>query len=169
MVLTGQILGGVAMLVSFFIYQQSSRLRMVFLKLVTDVLWAAHFFLIGGLTGALTTAMAIFREAVFYHKDKKWGKSPLWPTLFILAYAAAAALTWKGVFSILPSCGSIIATLAYWQSDGRRAKLLLAPTSACMFVYNLYSRSYAGVVNEVVTMVSLLVYFIRAKSNDRAL
>lgn len=163
MEIIGQILGGVAMAISFVIYQQSSRGRMVFWKLVTDVLWAAHFFLIGGLTGALTTAMAIFREVVFYNKDKKWGKSPLWAVLFVLAFAAAAVLTWKDAFSLLPSCGSIIATLAYWQNDQKRAKLLLAPTAVCMFVYNLYSRSYAGVVNEVITILSLLIYFVRSK------
>lgn len=159
----GQFLGVAAMLVSFFIYQQSSRGRMVFLKLVTDVLWASHFLLIGGLTGALTTAMAIFREAVFYNKEKKWAKSPLWLWLFILAYTAAAALTWKGFFSLLPSMGSIIATVAYWQNDQMRAKLLLAPTAFCMFFYNLYTRSYAGIANEIITIVSMIIFFVSAK------
>lgn len=163
MEIIGQILGVIAMLVSFIIYQQSSRRQMVFWKLVTDVLWATHFFLIGGLTGALTTAMSIFREIVFYNKDKKWGKSPLWAGTFLLAFAVAAALTWKNAFSLLPSCASIIATLAYWQNDQRRVKILLVPTAVCMFVYNLYNCSYAGVTNEVITMISLLIYFIRAK------
>ncbi len=163
MEIIGQSLGLVAMLVSFVIYQQSNRGRMVFWKLVTDVLWATHFFLIGGLTAALTTAMAISREIVFYNKDKKWGKSPLWAVLFVLTFAAAAALTWEDVFSLLPSCGSIIATFAYWQSDSKRAKILLVPTAICMFVYNLYNCSYAGVANEVITLISLLIYFIRAK------
>ena len=156
----GQFLGVAAMLVSFFIYQQSSRGRMVFLKLVTDVLWASHFLLIGGLTGALTNVMALFRETVYYNKNKKWARSVWWLILFILLFASAAALTWKGPVSLLPSCASIIATVAYWQNDQMRAKILLVPTTVCMFFYNLYALSYSGVINEIIGIISMTVFFI---------
>ena len=57
----GQVVGVIAMVESFFIFQVTDRRKMVALKLLDDLLWVTHFILIGGYTAALTTGIAVFR------------------------------------------------------------------------------------------------------------
>ena len=68
MYILSQIFGFSAMIVSFFIYQQGKRKRVIFLKLITDILWVLNFIFVGGYVGALTTSVSIFREIIFYKR-----------------------------------------------------------------------------------------------------
>ena len=112
----GQAVGVFAMIESFFIFQVTDRRKMVTLKLIDDILWVAHFLLIGGYTGALTTAIAIGRELIFYCKgNARWANSIQWAFGFSLIFAACAPLTWVDIFSIFPAAASISAMWAFWQ------------------------------------------------------
>ena len=93
----GQIVGFAAMAVSMLIYLQRKRKNILILKLSSDVLWALHHLMILSYTAALTTAIAIFREIVFYNYDKKWAKSRWWSVGFSLVFVMAALFTWKRI------------------------------------------------------------------------
>ncbi len=136
----GQAVGVLAMIESFFIYQTSSRKRMVALKLVDDVLWVTHFVLIGGYNAAATTGVAVVREIVFYFKADK-GRS-------------------NGVF--LP-----ISTWVFWIDDEKKAKLIQLPSACCMLVYDVVVASYSGTLTQFVTVASIAVYFIRLRISNR--
>lgn len=66
----GQFIGIIAIIVSFFIYIQKSRGKMIFLNLVTDFLWGAHHLSISRYTAVATTGFAVFRELAFLKRVK---------------------------------------------------------------------------------------------------
>ena len=158
----GQAIGVLAMVESFFIFQVSDRRKMVAMKLLDDVLWVAHFILIGGYTGALTTGIAIFREIVFYYKgSKKWADSVLWAFGFSLTFLLCAPLTWVNVFSIFPALASAMSTWTFWVNKTERAKLIQLPCTLCMLVYTTVCFSYSGMLTQAITITSIFIYFIR--------
>ncbi len=164
----GQAIGVIAMIESFFIYQTKNRKTMVALKLLDDVLWVTHFLMIGGYSAALTTGIAVFREIVFYNKvDKKWANYIFWPIAFSVVFAACAIVEYQSIFGFLPPMASIASTWAFWQSDGRVAKLIQFPSVLCMFVYDIVERSYAGTITQIISIISIVLFFVREARSNR--
>lgn len=164
----GQAIGVIAMVESFFIFQVTDRKKMVALKLVDDVLWVTHFILIGGYTAALTTGIAVFREIVFYFKgNKKWASSIFWAFLFSLAFAACAPLTWTNIFSLFPATASIVSTWVFWVNKTEAAKIIQLPSALCMLVYSIVYSSYSGALTQLITVVSIALFFTRYLINKK--
>ena len=166
----GQAFGVIAMIESFFIFQVTDRRKMLALKLIDDVLWVTHFVLIGGYTAALTTSIAVFREIVFYHKEKKpWASNILWAIGFSLAFAACAPLTWVNIFSLFPAIASVAATWSFWVNKTNHTKLIQLPVALCMFVYNIVYSSYSGILTQIIAIASISLFFAKnfSKKGER--
>lgn len=157
-----------AMAESFFIYQCRDRKKMVALKLIDDVLWTLHFFLIGGYTATLTTGIAIIRELIFFQKGRKrWASSILWAFGFSAVFAACAPLTWEGLYSLLPAVASIVTTWVFWINKTSLAKLILLPSTLCMLGYTIVFTSYSGILTQIVSIASIAVYFVKPIIGNR--
>ena len=64
----GQIVGFVAIGIASVIFLFNKRWQILILKLITDILWALHFFMTGNATAAFTTGISILREVLFIKK-----------------------------------------------------------------------------------------------------
>ena len=73
-----QVIGFVGTIVSFIIFQQNKRSRIIGLQILSTSLFAVHYILLGAFTGAALNLIAVTRSIVFYNNDKKWAKSPAW-------------------------------------------------------------------------------------------
>ena len=62
---------------------------------------------------------------------------------------------------------AVFSTSASWQTDTKKLKLLTIPVCVCWFIYNLFSRSYAGMANETFVFVSVLVALYRISRNEK--
>ena len=159
--LTGQIIGIIAIAISFLIYIQNSRFKIVFLKLVTDVLWVAHHFLISAYTASLTTFIAIVREIVFLRKDKNKETSPFVLAVFSFLFCTAAIVTWRDFFSIFPAIASVSSTFAFSSNSIKRIRIFAFVSSVCMFVYGIRYMSVPTVINEILTQTSIITAFVK--------
>jgi hypothetical protein len=159
----GQAVGVIAMCESFFIFQVTDRRKMLALKLLDDLLWITHHILIGGYTAALTTSIAVFREIIFYYKGRKpWASNVLWAIGFSLVFAACAPLTWVNIFSIFPAMASVVATWSFWVNKTNVTKLIQLPSAVCMFIYCIVYSSYSGVLTQIITIISIALFFARS-------
>lgn len=171
----GQLFGFAAIGISYFIFQQKSRKRLLIFKLIADFLWVAHFALIGGYTAVATTGVGVMRELVFLQKNKKFFSSRLWLYLFLAAFPATLLFTYSGIPSIFPVISSIISTIGFWCKEVQSTKKFALCQSAGMFIYNGFAGSVAGVVNEVLVLTSIAIsnhhntaFKRRKKRNDYA-
>ena len=164
----GQIIGVIAMLESFFIFQVSERKKMVILKLIDDFLWVAHFLLISGYTAALTTSVAVIREIIFYYKgSKKWANSKWWAIGFSFIFLLCSLLTWTNIFSLLPALASAISTWVFWVDKTNHGKIIQIPCVILMFIYCFVFSSYSGILTQLITFISIIIYFIGSKVKKR--
>lgn len=159
---TGQLIGIAAIAVSFFIYIQTKRYRMVMMKLITDFLWFAHHVSIFSYTAAATTAIAVLRELIFLRKDKRThGVAVL--IVFSLLFILSSVLTWKDGFSALPAAASILATLAFGSDRVRLIRMFSFISSVCMFIYGIHYFSIPTVINEMLVESSIIISFVRER------
>ncbi|MBQ6823062.1 MAG: YgjV family protein [Clostridia bacterium] len=148
---------------NFMIYQQTSRKKLLLNKLIADCLWTLHYISLGAVSGAFVCAIGILREFVFLNKRKKWAQGKRWLMLFLLLSILSAVLTWKNGFSVLPTIASILSVFSFWKGDPTWTKILSFPISVCFMTYNIFSLSYAGIINEVLVLISTAIGIIRIK------
>ena len=156
----GQMIGFAAMAVSIIIYWQGKRKNRLKLKLSSDVLWSAHHLMIASYAGAATTAVAIFREIVFYNYNKKWARSKWWYIGFSVVFTFAALLMWRDAFSGLAALSSVLSTIAFGSKRAVFTRGFGFMSSAGMLIYGVHYNSVATVVNECITETSILMVFI---------
>ena len=170
MEITAQIFGFFAMLSLFLIYQQKSRKRMIMAKLSADVFWVAHYLCLGGIAGMIPNAVGIFRELVFVNrKDKAWANKIIWPILFITINFGLGISTFHSFYNILPIAASAFVTVSLWIDNPKLTKIITIPVCIAFMIYDFYVKSYIGMINESISIVSIIMFFIkeRKKSNEQ--
>ena len=156
------IFGVGAMLALFSIYQQKTRKGIILSKLAADVCWVIHYLCIGGIAGAIPNFVGIFRELVFANRKKhKWADHILWPVLFILINFGFAIRTFHSPFNILPIAASALVTVLLWIDNPLLTKVLSIPVCVSFMIYDIYIGSYIGIVNESVSILSILIFLIK--------
>ena len=165
MKIIAQIFGIGAMLSLFLIYQQKTRKRMLLAKLSADVFWVLHYWCLGGIAGMIPNAVGIVRELVFVNrKSRRWASIPLWPILFIVINWAWGITTFHSAFNILPIAASTVVTVSLWIDNPRLTKLISLPVSFSFMVYDIYIGSYVGIINEIVSMTSIIIFFVKGRN-----
>jgi hypothetical protein len=156
----GFFFGALGIVANILIYQQKSGKKLLVYKLISDILWAAHYLLLGGISAFFIACISTIRESIFLNQKKKWARSRLWLVLFILLSIGSAAIVWKTAANLLPTIASILSVLSFWRNNPTLSKFLAFPISICMLIYDIYVASYVGIINEVFTIVSASVSFI---------
>lgn len=154
-------LGGTYMLVT--LYQQSSRKNLLSRKRMADILLGLHYVLLFAWAGAIPNLVGIARETIFIQqeKGKKWSFSLLWPALFIVISWILAIISWKGTYSVLPMCASTVVTISLWVKSPKLTRILSLPVCICFIIYDVFVKSYAGMLNESLSIISIFISLFR--------
>lgn len=161
--LVAQIFGVFGILVFLLCFQFKEMKTARKIKMVMDIIWAIHYFLLGGYPAFAINVICFFREIVFLNSDKKFFSGKVWLFVFIFFNLASAALTWKNLFSILPALAACIATYLFWQKNIRLARVLALSNNVIMFTYDITMEniSYMGLVGETLAFCSVVIAMIR--------
>lgn len=152
-------IGGIV--ANILIFQQKNRKNLLRTKLLADISWTIHYSFLAAWSGAAVCGIGIIRESVFLQKPRKWASSPLWLILFFLCSLVSAVLTWKSPFSILPAFASMLSILSFWIGNPKLTRWLQIPISLSFLAYNVTVVSVTGILNEALTLTSIIIAFIR--------
>ena len=153
--------GTLGVVVNILIYQQKSGKNLLAFKLISDVLWALHYFFMNAYTAMCISLIAIVRELVFLKQSNSGTQKRTWLIVFLLCGSASAVVTWKGLSSILPALASAISIFSFWRGNPRLSRILALPVSGCMMSYDFTCGSVMGIVNESLTLISATAGVIR--------
>lgn len=160
--IVAQGIGIFAMLLSFVLYQQTSHMKMLLVKLGSDLLWATHFLLIGGYSGMAISLVAAVRGIAFLPLDKRDSRHYLWVLfLFCGIGAASVALSWEGVWSVTSLVCTLLSTVAYWVKDMKKVKLMLLVVCISQLLYAVYHRTPSVILNQCIMLISLTLALLR--------
>lgn len=161
-----QLIGVCGIVCNMLIYQQKTRERVLEIKLISDVIWAIHYFALDALSAACVACIGILRETAFLKTDKRGRAAKIWFCIFILISLASAALTWQSVYSVLPACASVLSIISFAQGKPKWNRRLSFPISACMGCYGFINGSVAGVINEILTVISSIAGCVRLDKKE---
>ena len=156
-----QVIGYIGILMNLIIYQQKTRRTILICKRISDVVWAVHYFALGAMAGFAVALIGAVREIAFIKVDRKSKIGRVLLTVFIIAALAAAYLTWEDMTSLLPAAASVTSVVGFFLSIPPLSRILSFPISICMGIYSFTNGSFAGVINEILTVLSSIVGIIR--------
>ncbi len=158
------ILGVGAILSLFISHQKKSRSGILIYKLCSDVFWAAHYICIGAMAGAIPNFVGIFREIIFINRERrKFASSVVWPCLFILTNLTLGFISFDVWYDVLPIVASVFVTISLWINNPKLTKCISIPVSGAFLSYNIFVGSYIGIFNESISILSILLFFVRRK------
>lgn len=162
--LIGHSVGVLVVLLTFLSYQARTKNRLLVIQTTATALNALQYLLIGAASGAILNVVCVTRNLVFFHRDKAWYRGLFFPILFACLMPVTSLLTWDGIPTLLVMAGLAINTVCLGICDpqGLRKSILL--TSTLILIYNLIVRSYSGLFNESVALVSSIIGLIRYRN-----
>lgn len=145
--LFGQIFGVILAGLSFFVYVQKSRGKILVTKLTLDFLNVFQQAMVGAYTGSVINGIAVLREFVFYHKEnKKWASSKVWLIVFLLLMATASIFSWQGYASLFPAIGSSFVIVGFYCSDPRLVRILGIIGQSFWVLYSCLIFNLGGII-----------------------
>ena len=154
-------LGILGIITTVMVYQQKERKKMLIWKLITDLVWILHYYLLGGYSACAITVVAIFRSIVFMNNDKKWAQGRKWLYIFLTASLVMSLLAWQGPITLLTLGSSIISIVAYWMPKPGSTRLLTVPAAVLYLTYTILCKSKEGFICELFLLSSTIVGIIR--------
>ena len=110
--------------------------------------------------------VGILRELVFLERDKKrWASSAFVPVFFILVNFGLGLYTFDNPINIIPIAASSIVTVSLWLRRPNLTKILSIPVSVAFLIYDYFVRSYLGMLNESIAIISIILYFIKGRKS----
>ena len=166
--MTIQLIGFIAMLTGLVSVQFKYRSHILYTQLISNVLWATHFILLGATTGAAMNVIGGIRAYTFNRFGSGVVRSPWLPAVIILLFAGATIVTWQGMISLLPFLGMTIATFGFWHRNEQTIRIILLSAAPFWLTYDALSGSIAGTINEMFAIVSISISLWRYRDNKPA-
>ena len=143
-----QIFGFLAIAVGILMYQFKKHKTIMILMTLNAALWCLHY---GSLWLFTPVAMNFINLARSYvcSFDNKFARSKAVPVVFIVS--------------------SVFATVGGWQKNPQILRVSNVLVCLCWLPYNFVNNSWAGIVNNLLTLVSLIVALIRYRAKQKQL
>lgn len=156
-------IGFLGVLFFFISFQVKSNKSLFIMQTLGCLTFSTQFMLLGALSGCLSLLVNILRNMMLTkYNDYKMIRWKGWVVVFSALSLAAALFTWNGWSSILPVAGSIASTIGYWTNNAKNIRLAnLIVQSPCLLLYDILVKSWGGVLNESIAILSILISVAR--------
>lgn len=155
---------GFAGLASFFLSYQEKSNRMLYLfQTLASVLFCIQYVLLGAWSGCLSLIVAIIRNIMLARSSSwTWVRWKGWVWIFTAICTGILLFTWQGPLSLLPFFALVGSTIGFWTNNAQKIRLsVLACGAPCWLIYNIAEGSIGGIINEIITITSILISIYR--------
>ena len=163
--LIAQLVGLAGMILLAMCFQANNKKKTLIIKFSADITWGVHYLLLGGISGVILNVIGALRETVFYF-DKNEKRMKIWLMVFVTINWVAGILTMRELYNLLPTVCSAVSTYSFWQQNLKITRILALFNAVIMFTYDIFLLSYAGMVNETITVISVCIALYRYGKKD---
>lgn len=166
--LIGQGLGVVAVVLGFINYQVKTREQVLYVHIATTLCFGFHYMLIGAYAGMAMNFVGAVRNVVYYYafRDGKNGRP--WAVGFALLTGAIGIISWEAWYSVFIVLGLIINSYAMSFTKPQNVRKSILVSSPLVLAYDIFARSYGGIVYETVVIVSSIIGLWRFRKGEKA-
>lgn len=162
-------LGGLVLCVLPFQFKKHKHI--VLCKMVSELMFAGQYLLLGAYTGAVVDLISGARNFIFYKCVEK-NRSTI-PAIvgFSALVIALGVASWAGPLSLLPIAAKLLTTVSYGMKKERLLRLITLPSCLCWIAYNFAVGTWEAMIGDGLALASILVamykYDLSKKQDDK--
>jgi hypothetical protein len=156
-----QMIGFVGTILYFLSFQCKSNRKLFRVQFLSYLFYTLHLILLGAITGGVSYIINTFRSLCL---GSKWefAKGKKMCALICLMQLAALGFTWAGWLSVLPVAANIASTIGGYTHNPRKIRVAgMFVNSPLWIVYDVLVGSWAGILDEVLSEVSMIISILR--------
>ena len=163
----GQFFGVVAVILGFVTFQVRTQKKLLFVQILTTLVFVIHYLLIGATSGMALNAVALIRNLVYSRRDLKFFSGKFWPIAFSVIMGIMGLLSWQAWYSIFVVLGLVINSYCMSFQNPQNIRKSILVTSPLVLVYNVFALSVGGMIYESVAVISALLGIIRFRKANK--
>lgn len=122
-----------------------TREQMLWCQAIIHAAMATHFYMLGAFSGSLMNALGLGQTLAAIPLGTRPGFKKVY-IAYLPLIAAGMVWTWNGYESILPALGIAILSLARYQTDVMRFRVMIIGTILCWLGYDILVMSVPGLI-----------------------
>lgn len=148
--------------VLFFMSYQCKNNRTLFrVQFVSYLCYTTHLLMLGAITGGISYVLNTVRSFCLGSRSS-FLKGKIMCAALCVMQVAALIFTWDGWWSILPVAANIAATVGGYTYSPKKIRLVgMFVNSPLWIIYDVIIGSWAGILDEIVTEISMTVSIFR--------
>ena len=156
-----QAIGFLGTLLFFASFQCRKNKNLFRVQLMSYICYTVHLLLLGAATGGLSYILNMVRSYCL-GSDNRFLKGKTMCGILCVLQLGVLFISWNGWISILPVAANIASTIGSYTHNPRKIRIAgMFINSPLWIIYNLSVHSWAGVLDEVVSEISMIVSILR--------
>lgn len=164
MILTGQIFGWLAALLTFISYQCKEHKKLIIIQTLSTLSVCISYLLLNAWSGMLLNIICTLRNFIIYRKDIKIFSYSFWAYILAALMGIMGILSWQGSMSLLIVIALVINTLFIYSPNVQNLRKSILLTSTMVLIYNVYYTVWGGVINELIAISSAIIGLYRYRN-----
>lgn len=156
-----QLLGFVGTGLYFLSYQYKDNRKLFKIQYISYFFYVSHFFLLKAYTGSFSYLVNLIR-CHYLSRNNHRSDARTICIVFCFLQVLVAIFTWDSWISLLPVVANIASTIASFTNSAKKIRLTgLFINSPLWIIYNIIVKSWAGVIDELICLTSLVISIFR--------
>lgn len=161
-----QAIGFIGTLIYFLSYQFKDNKKLFKVQLVSYIFYITHLFLLNASTGAISYIVNLIRSYCLSSNNEKLHSNKVGVILCVVQIFVGV-YTWSNWLSILPVVANIASTIAGYSHSAKSVRMAgLLINSPLWIIYDAFVGSWAGVIDELICDVSMIISIVRYGFNN---
>ena len=165
-----QLIGAIGYALLSMSYFRKKKIQILYMQIIANTFFVMHYFLLDGITGAISNVFGLITfTAIYYFDKKKLGKQKnILALIMIILLFIAVIYAYQDVYSLLPFIAFTLAIISFLTNNEDKIRKFGIVVAVCWLVYAIVCGSYAAIVFEVITLISTIAALIKnpAKKNQ---
>lgn len=158
-----QLIGLIAYTFLSFSYFKKDKKNILLIQIFSYTTFVIHYYLLGAITGSVCNVLGLFAFILIYLFDKYKKNKKILICILIPILIGISIITFENIYSIFPIIASVIAISSFLTDDENIIRLLGIVSNTCWLIYAIFYKSYFALPFEIVTLVSVMIAYIKGK------
>lgn len=145
-----QLIGLLAFCVLVLSYYKKDSNTILTYQITSNLAYAVHYFLLGGLSGAFISFVGAIRNIIFVKVKRV---NILLITIFTILYLIITIIFYESLYSIFPMCANICYLIFISKKDKKNILIGAILNSLFWMLYSAFVYSIVGIVTESILII----------------
>ncbi len=161
-----QIIGAIGYTLLSASFFRKKKQQILFMQIIANMFFTVHYFLLDGITGAISNVIGLLTYTFIYIFDKyKLGKvKNVFALLMMIVLLIATFLAYDNVFSVLPFIAFSFTIISFLNGKEDVIRKFGIVAAICWLTYAIVYVSYAAIVFEIITLIATIVSIFKTKN-----